>query len=347
MSRTPWVLVVVISAALVLSGCGRVSDPPAATVGSQTISRTELNDQLTALIDNTTWMASLRQTWQTDLNAPDGAVSTKLSAAWLSTMMNQIVVDQAFERLNLKVTDKDRATAKDVALGLFSGQKIFDKFPRWFRDEALRNAERSSAVANTLPPPDPPTDEQLRATFAGNGQLLCPSGLAILEIKSATPEDAAAIEAELAQGADFGTLATQRSTDDLSAPNGGLSACRDTPQYQQLAEEERLAVGSLPPGGVTAVVPTNSAFYVFKVVPWTFEIARPLLVSQYMQNLASPMDAFVNRRLVKSKVWMDPRYGTAKARGGRLVVQPPVAPTPKSDPTEPTTTTAASGATGQ
>jgi parvulin-like peptidyl-prolyl isomerase len=345
--RTPLVLVVVISAAIVLSGCGRVSDPPAAKVGAQTISRTELDDQLTALTDNTAWMTKLKASWQTQLDAPDGGVASQLSAAWLSTMINQLIVDQAFERQDLKVTDQDRATAKEAALNLFAGQETFDKFPRWFREDALHKQERFAAVAATLPPNEVPTDAQLRAVFASNGSSLCPTGLAILQIKSDTPEAAAAIEAELAQGADFGTIATQRSTDEQSAPNAGLAACKDTQQYQSLPEAERQSVDPLTPGGVTAVVPINSAFYIFKVVPWTYEIARPILVAQYTQQQALPVDRFISVRLKQAKIWVDPRYGSVKRTAGRVVIQPPVAPTPKSDPAETPSTTAPAGATGQ
>jgi hypothetical protein len=330
-----------------LSGCGRVADPAAAKVGTSTISRVTLDDQLSALAANKVWIQAVDKNSEGDLSAPDGGVNTKLSAAWLGTMMNQVIVDKAFERQHLKVTDKDRTAAKRAALELFAGQQTFDKFPRWFRADALRKQERYAALAATVPPRPAPTEAQLREYFSRVGPTLCPSQQAILEIKSDTAEAAAAIETELAGGADFGSLAAQRSTDRVAGPNGGLASCKGTPQYQSLPEAERAAVDQLTPGGVTAVVPVDAGFSVLKLVPWTFEIARPILAAQYNQQFVPPAEEYVAVRLSKAKIWVDPRYGKLERRGARVRIVPPVPPAPRSDPPVTPSSTAPAGATGQ
>jgi hypothetical protein len=338
----------VISAAALLSACGGgVADPAAAKVGSATIRRSTLDDQLSALAGNKVWIEAVDKNSEGDLSAPDGGVNTKLSAAWLGTMMNQVIIDKAFDRQHLKVTDKDRTAAKRAALELFAGQQTFDKFPRWFRDDALRKQERYAALAATVPPRPAPTEAQLREYFSRLSASLCPSQLAVLQIASDTPDAAAAIQAELAGGADFGTLAVQRSTDRVAGPNGGLAACKGTQQYQGLPEVERAAIDQLASGGVTAVVPVDSGFSVFKLVPWTFEIARPILAPQYNRQFVPPAEEYVAVRLSKAKIWVDPRYGKLERRGARVRIVPPVPPDPRSVPPVTPSSTAPAAATGQ
>jgi parvulin-like peptidyl-prolyl isomerase len=343
--RTFALLVAVIGTAALLSGCGGAAAPVAAKVGSATISRTTLDDELSELANNPRWIAAVQQNFSGALTAPDGGISAQLSSAWLNTLVNQEIVDQAYEKRHLKVTPEQRAQAKTAVSGLLAGTQTIQKFSPWFRDLVLHRQERYAAVAASVPPLPAPTETQLREYFSRIGSQLCPTNVAILMIQVATAPEADAIEAELAAGADFATLAGQRSTHSQSATSGGLVACKDTPQYSQLPETLRSAVGPLASGSVSQPVATGTGVQIFKVVPWSYDVAHGVLSQLWVQQHASAIEEFVNASLVRTKVWIDPRYGTVVRRGGTVVIHPPKAPTPRSDPVLPPSTTTPAAAT--
>lgn len=346
--RTLALLVAVICAAALLSGCGSAGDPAAAKVGSTTIRRSALDDELRELADNKAWIKAVQPNFGADLAAPTGGVNTQLSAAWLQTLVNQEVVDRVFAQRHLTVTPEIRTAAKQSTLGILAGAKTSNRFPRWFRDEVARRQQRYAAVAASLPPRTAPTDAVLQEFFSRVGTQLCPSNLAILEIKVATKEAADAIVTDLAGGADFGTLARDRSTDTTTGPNGGLAACKDTPQYNQLPEAMRQVITPLASGSVSQPLQTTDGFQVFKVVAWDYAVAHDVLVQLYDQQQATPIQQLVDARLVKTKhIWIDPRYGTLVRSGGTVRIHPPKPPSPRSNPKLTPSTTTPAGASGQ
>ena len=344
MRRTISVLVAVVSAAALLSACGSATEPAAAKVGSETISRTTLDDELGALSTNDRWLQTLSQSWEVSLDAPEGGVSSRLAAAWLTTLIGQVIVDQAFERRDLTVTAQDREDATAALLGIFGDQENLDAVPRSVRRELEERQARYAAVAADLSDPPPPTDAQLLELFREQTPLLCQTEIAVSQIQVATRAEADEIVALLDQGADFASLVAQRSDDAQSVPSGGLIGCRGTPQFEQISEPLRLAVESVPVGGVTPPVQSDLGFHVLKVVPWDFALVRALLVQLHTSQLAPPMQQFIGEQLAKAKVWVDPRYGTIRRRGG-VVVEPPVPPTVRDDPPLTSSTTAPAGAT--
>ncbi|MGZ4736632.1 MAG: peptidylprolyl isomerase [Acidimicrobiia bacterium] len=343
MKRTLALLVAVIGATVLLSACGSNGGPAAAKVGSTTISRATLDDELEAITSNPKVTASFSNQAQVKLKPTPGGVSTKFATLWLTTLVNQAAIDEYFTSHHLKVTAQDRAAAKATVNSTFVNASTFKSLPSWFQKAVLSRQNRLQTVKASLPGP---TEAQLAQVFEQTKAQSCPSGQVLAHIQVNTKEDADAIEAQLASGADFATLAKQRSTDTASAAIGGLYACTGTDGYNQLPAEFRTAADALAPGAISAPVQVQNTFQILKLEPWTVETAHPVLVQFYEQQ-NSPLTSVLSAQFRKHKVWVDPRYGTVVRSKTGIVIQPPVAPSPKTKPAEPTSTTAPAAATGQ
>jgi hypothetical protein len=328
------VLVAVLGAAFLLSACGSGPGAPAAAkVNSTRILRSDLNDQLEVLSKNTKWLDSIASSFgKKTLAEPNGNVSTSLSAAWLTAMMNQAVVDQAFEQKNLKVTDANRASAKTAAEGLFNTDKgqTFNTMPKWFQDDFVAGQAKYEAVRAVVPDNPPATDAQIDNLFQRTHQQYCPSGNAVSHILASTRQGADQIEAALAAGQDFATLAKQ-SEDTGTRAAGGFLTCTGSPNFSQLPEAFRQAVLQVPLGTVSQPIQSDAGWHVVRITPFDLANIRPFYAALYAASLKPPMTQFINNQLLKAKLWIDPRYGTLKR--GPVRVDPPIAPKTRSEPT--------------
>jgi PPIC-type PPIASE domain len=353
--RTLSVLGAAVCAAILLSACGGSIGPNAATVGSTDINRKDFEDELKTISENKAFQKTVdAQNVQNAQQNPsaqpltikvgDSGVSVPgLATPWLNSRVNQVIVDQVFKQRGLKVTAADRAAAKTAAERTFGTVKVFNEFPKSFRKELLARAARLEAVQTSLPKPAPPTDAQLEALVQQTKAQSCPSGKLVAVIVVPTAAAADAIRTQLAQGADFATIAKTQSSDTTSAAVGGLKACTDTQGYQVLDAAVRTAADATPSGSISATVPVAGGFEIVKVSPWDLANARPVIEQFYAQQQESPVAAFVNQRLVKAKVWVDPRYGTVRRANKTVTIVPPKTPNPRSSPTT-TPTTSPTGA---
>lgn len=349
--RTLVFLVAAVCGAVSLSACGgsTVSDPAAAKVGSTTISRVTLDDELKTISKNSAFIKAVSSSFGSDAVPVEDSVSTKLATAWLSTLVNQAVADQVFAHRHLTVSAADKAAAQTAADGLFVSAATFQKLPRSFREEFLRRQDRFEAVRATLPKAKAATDAQLAAVLQQSQTSICPSLTVVARIQVPTKDAADAIETQLAQGADFATLAASSSTEAQTKDTGGLTACTGTDQYKALPADFRAGADALTVGKVSAPVQVTTpsttggaattAWYVIKVQPWNITTARTILERLYAQSQQDPMTTFINTRLLKTTVWVDPRYGKVVRSKLQVKILPPVAPNPKTEPVDVTSTT--------
>lgn len=155
------------------------------------------------------------------------------------------------------------------------------------RDKAAleidRRAYLAGAVLEQIATPDP-TDEELRAVFdrifgADAGPATEYNAAHIL-VK--TEDEARAIAQELADGADFGTLAEQKSTDNSGPNKGDLGWF----QPQQMVPPFAEAVKALKPGETSAPVETQFGWHIInlkelrEVEPPNFDDIREELAVQ-------------------------------------------------------------------
>lgn len=331
-------LAATLVAALLLSACGSTTEPDAATVNKTSISRSQLDDELKVIAGNTA-LAKQLKTQNIDLVPSSGGISVAVTTGWLTSLVNQVFIDKAFNDKHLKVSAENKTAAKTAAEGIFINAKIFGQFPKSFQDTVIGRQERIEAVKSSLPQQSAATDAQLQQFFESTKAQFCPSGTVVAHILVKTKPEADAVEAALAQGADFATLAAQKSTDTGSATRGGLVACTDTQQFTQLAASFRTAATATPVGTVSAPVQTEFGFHVIKVAPWDLATARPVLAQAYAQQQGTdkPLTAFLNQHLKSAKLWVDPRYGTVQRTAAGVAIAPPKTPKPKTRPTTTTT----------
>jgi hypothetical protein len=213
--------------------------------------------------------------------------------------------------------------------------------PKWFQDDFLESQARYQAVSAVAPPNPKPTTKDLEPLVQGGFVQYCTAGNAISHIVVDTRAEADQIEALLAGGADFGTLAKQRSTDVGTKSLGGFLSCTGSPNWKQLPEAFRQAAEGVPVGTISAPIQTDAGFHVVKASAFDLANVRDFLAALYTSSLEQPMTQFVNNRLLKSKLWIDPRYGTLGK--GPVRVNPPEAPKVRNRPPTTSSTTAPAG----
>jgi hypothetical protein len=169
----------------------------------------------------------------------------------------------------------------------------------------------------------------------------CNSGNAVSHILVNTRAEADQIEAELAAGADFQTLADTKSLDTGSKDLGGFLSCDGSANYPQLPEDFRQAAATVPLGTISAPIQTAAGFHVIKVSAFDLANVRKFLEALYTSSLEPPMTQFINNQLLKAKLWVDPRYGTLGK--GPVRVNAPEAPKVRNRPPATSSTTAPAG----
>jgi hypothetical protein len=141
----------VVLGALVVgtAGCGS-SDISAFSVGGHDVSQSDVTDDLKALRDNQVF----RQL--ADRDAANGGlvvsehpatVTSALSSAWVTNMIQDELVQQALAKRGVKVTADDRAAALSQAKQDFGTAEAFNAFPKFFRDEVVARRARALALA--------------------------------------------------------------------------------------------------------------------------------------------------------------------------------------------------------
>jgi len=325
--------------ALVLSACSATTGPVAATINGHDISRADLQQDLKALARNDAFVQNLQQRGFPGTFTSD-SVPARLTSSWLTTLVQQEVVDSEFDRRGLEVKSKDRSEARKEITSqdsIFGPASTFDQFPQWFQDDLVEQQARTTVLRDEVNSKRQITDAAVRQFYDQNKSELCPSGRLVSHILVQTRAEADSIEAQLAQGASFDQLAKRLSTDKGSAPVGGRLTCVDSQDWSRLDETFRNAAAGLAVGTVSAPVQTQFGFHVIRIEPFTFENAAPL-IRELLERQADPFSAMMNRRLRKADITVDARYGRVTQGQQGFAIEPPREKTPRSRPGTSSTT---------
>jgi len=162
----------------------------------------------------------------------------------------------------------------------------------------------STSVLDQLETPD--EDEQ--AAFYEQGPSA--SGVAcVSHILVDTEEEALDVLAELESGADFATLAQERSTDEGSAQGGGVLPCTFTTTFENTYVGPFVDAALDAEMGVpTGPVESEFGYHVILVRPYE-EVVDEL--AGYFES----RDFVVTRAIGEHDVFINPRYGTLDDRG--------------------------------
>lgn len=312
---------------LAAGGCG-VAEATAASVNGHDVDRTEFERELRALRDN----ATLQRTGGADLlGTGERTVKSTISAGWLNTVLQDLVVTAEFKRRKLGLTDDDREAGRAELEALFQSEEVVEDFPEWFRDKVSERYARAVALRNDIAGIDL-SKAGLSEYYEKNKDKF--SRVCAAHILVGTREEADAVLARLNAGEDFAAVAQQVSLDTGSAANGGDLGPNCAARGEFVTEFEQVAF-EIPVGTVSDPVQTQFGFHIIKVRE------RPVLpfaeVEEQVRALVSAEGSeqfgdFLRKALADGDVVVDPRYGTLNVTPGRIPqVQPPEIPQPARD----------------
>jgi parvulin-like peptidyl-prolyl isomerase len=303
------------------SGCGNNTLTDAATVsfrdsrGDQTvhISQDDLIARVEKSVDNPAFREIANQAGFKTGNGEESTDST-LTAFWLTQMINEAVIDAAYDAQGLQATDADRQAAQQRIQSQF-GEQVFNAWPKELKDALVDSQAKLSAVLRN-----------------------CPSGRVVYHILLRTEAAANQAYERIRKGESFETVAKDVSIDG-SKQQGGLLGCvgpeQFVPEFQKVAETQA-------PGIVTRPVKTQFGYHLILVRDWDPKLADD---EQLAQGAAQAASADLDARVAALIVKVDPRFGTWGAhttQDGRQVfnVAAPAVPEPRNqrEPTAPTTT---------
>jgi parvulin-like peptidyl-prolyl isomerase len=344
-------VVIVLTTVAIASGCSSTLRDAATVTPTNGdandsvvhIRRDDFQNEVEALSKSPQVRQQLAQAGIPDKAPASGTADAKLSAFWLTSLIQNVAVQQEFEARGLELSDAERAQAASALPDL-------GDVPKSLQDKIVENQAMQeklvTEIGASVKDPVPPTDEQLRAFYDQNSAALtaCASGKEVSHILVGDAATANALAQQLAAGANFADLARANSTDSQSAVSGGSLGCLDA---QQLDPTFQQAADSAPLNQVVGPVQTQFGYHLILVTPWnpSFEKLREQLAQQatsqaqqqVQQQRSQLYGQAITKRLDAMKVKVDPRYGRWDAKGQYQVV-PPTAPTPREH-REPTTTT--------
>ena len=354
--RTPGrlvALVVMLVVIVVASGCSSTLRD-AATVTSKSddgdsvvhIRRDDFDDEVRALSTTPEIRQQLAQAGISESEPTKGTADARLSAFWLSSLIQGVAVQEEFESRGLELSDSDLEQT-EAALGDL-GDLDRDVKDKIVESQAMQQKLIDEIGASVDDPPVP-SDAELRLLYEQNAATLtaCASGKEVSHILVEDEATANAIAQELAAGANFSELARTRSTDG-SASNGGSLGCLGA---QPFVAEFQQAADSAPMNEVVGPVRTEFGYHLILVTPWSpsFEKFRDQIAEQATSQAQQQVEQqrsqlygeAITERLDAMTVKIDPRYGSWDDESGQFQVVPPEAPNPREQ-REPTTTTTSS-----
>jgi len=338
-----------------VGGCAGAADD-AATVtlssgggGEKTtvhIARADVEDDLRILRSNDDFISFVK-TGGLDVPESGSSAGAELTAIWLGILVDQVVIDTELQERDVKVTKADRDAVADQVDQAYGGAAVFKQFPKAFRDAVVeREARMNALITRGGAKAEPPTEADAKKFYDENAAQIstCASGISVSHILLETEPDAVAVKAELMGGADFATLAKERSTDPTAADSGGDLGCLQDGAFVAPFEA---AAKAATIGVPTDPVKTEFGYHVILTsafVPPTFEAMKgkiiDYLAGKAEQSAGQEIKTIIQDRLKGAEVDVDPRYGawvSDDQKGPH--VAPPSVPEPPDGRGASTTTT--------
>jgi hypothetical protein len=282
-------------------------------------------DELRIIADNEAFAKVLKREDDTILAPKPDTIDPLVSQSWVSTRVNQIIADREFRRRKLEVTPDTRARARRRAAQVFRGAKVFDAFPKSFQDLVIARQQRMDALEADLPKKHEPSEADLSNLYIRVEQT-CQQGKLIYQIYVDTKEQADAIATELAQGADFATLARERSTDTTTKDRGGLTMCIGATRWLSSVKAVQDATVSTPIGGTSAPIKTGDGYTVLRVLPLTFDNARPLVIDDWHSKHPSALYDLLAEGRNNGDITIAERFAGLQRTPTGTAITPPPAP---------------------
>lgn len=357
--RRPWfALLVVLPTLLVATACSSSSGGTAATVGGVDISRSSLDDDLSAINSSDAYRSALEQSYGVQMaGTSEGSYNTAFVAQVLSLRVYYQMIEESLAKAGQKVTAADLSAAQTAVnqqfAGLDGGQKILDGFSKAYRDELVRQQAVVTASRRMVTGPTDP-EAYFNAHKADFSPQTCVSHILV---STSTTDDATALakakalKKQLDAGADFATLANANSDD--TTKDGDLG-CHVPGTF--VAEFET-AMNAATIGKVTDPVKSQFGYHLILVherrTNPTYDQVKDDVATALDSQSGTALDAYLTKLTcdTATTVSVDRRYGTwdrsacGGTTNGLAKVTAPVGATTTTTPgtVSPTTSTTVLG----
>ena len=291
------------AATLALSSCSTFSND-AAQVGDATLGGDAFRELLAGVADTPGFESFVEG---------DGAIDGEFARSLLNRWITAQVLLQDLSQRGLEITaDLRQQVESELAA---SNGALWDDAPQALRDLFIDSLAASQLFAQS----SAPAVEALRAAY---DQGIAASGLACTRhILVDTEQEAQDVLAELRSGADFATLAAERSTDQGSAANGGIiepspgAGCFDLGAFSQgfVAEYVQAAVAAAV-GEPTGPVQSQFGWHIILVRPFD-EVTDAVVQAAGSGEAAQAANALLN----EADVQVASKYGRFDRSQGLVV----------------------------
>jgi foldase protein PrsA len=183
----------------------------------------------------------------------------------LDNMITQELIDQAAEDANVTVTEADIDKEIENLKKSFGSEDEFQQTLAQYgmtEDSLREDAGTQVTIRKILEPQVKVTDDEIKTYFDQNkDSMATPAQIRASHILVATKEEAEAILKDLKGGADFATLAKEKSTDTGTKDNGGDLDFFPKGTMEAAFEDAAFA---LKVGELSGVVQTSYGYHIIK-----------------------------------------------------------------------------------
>ena len=275
------------------------------------------------------------------------SADSKVTAIWLSQLIQQQAIDALFDSHHLKVTAAVQAQAAKDVVQIFPAPTIFAAFSKQFQATLTDRQARSEALLASYTDVSDTAGQAYLRTHAS--QFACASGKDVAHILVATAAAAQGILAQLHAGASFATLAQQDSTDKGSGAQGGTLGCLAPKEF---VAPFQAAADKAPLGTPVGPVKSQFGYHIILVTKavTTYASVRTQVIQALRQQGSANLQTAINALEKRFHVHLDARFGTwglTPSSQGQSIYQvtPPPAPAPATSRQGTTTTTAVAATT--
>ncbi|MDO4697197.1 MAG: SurA N-terminal domain-containing protein [Pasteurellaceae bacterium] len=210
----------------------------------------------------------------------DGIINSDFNLPVQQELLAKLLLQKRTARLaTYSIADEmANQTAADDEL-----QRYYEKHKTQFINPEKLTVEYVSITPKDVSDKIQITPEQIQTYYETNkAQFVTKGESKIAHIQVADEGTAKALEQQLKDGADFATLAKEKSTDTLSAQQGGELGWAKAGNFPAAFEQ---AFANLEAGQISPVVKVDNAFHIIKVLDRKAETAIPL--EQVKDNISA------------------------------------------------------------
>lgn len=304
---------IAVAAVASLAACGD-STAPAATVDGTAISQQDVVDELEAIRGNTGYVDAIESSGQSVLGEASDAFDSAFVAQQLALRINYAIVGNEVERRHLRADDECRAAAESSLTGQLAqystegdGEAVLAAFDDPYGDYLVDRETDFLLLQGDLIGQPCVADDAVSAYFEEHRdefELACSAHILV-----DTQAEADEIVELLRGGADFATLATERSTDTGSAADGGRLPCVGPGEF--VPEFDAALIGQ-EIGEIGEPVQSSFGFHVIRVdsreVPPLDEV-RDRVAQALQAEVQEAFRTWFVDALAAADVVLDTRYG--------------------------------------